>query len=348
MDIVSFLRKPRYRNRVVHDFEIRHRRVRMLSKPLLIQVESTNRCNLNCVMCARPYYDKEKNVLGDMSMETFQKIVPFIKTAELVSLFGYGEPLIAKNFWKFLEICAGLGVATAINTNGVKLDEDTSSRLIDGGLGSLTVSLDAAREATFNAIRGYSLKKIVNNLVRFKAAKEKRHRTTPVVNINFVMMKDNLPELVEMVDLAVMIGAASLTVSNMMVYSKSLEERSVFHYMEETKLIFKEAEKKAREVDLPLMLPDFQKKVVDCVQPFEMLFINWDGKVRPCCSAAFVSDRFSLPVGDLAKEDLGTIWNNRDMARIRKGLIGKGKLAVQCATCGFRIKDAQGHMRYIG
>lgn len=347
INIKDLLFNARYRNRIIHDYEMRNGMARFFSKPVHLQIEPTNRCNLACVMCARPYYDKEKNVLGDMSIETFDRLRPYLKVAEEVMLIGYGEPLIAKNFWYFLETCRDLGVKTSIHTNGVMLDKKTSVRLIRGGLGTLTVSLDAAREETLKALRGCSLKKITQNIIELNRLKEEMGVSTPQVNVYYILMKDNLHQLLEMVDVAAGIGAEMLVVTHLMVYSTDLDEQSVLHIKEEAEPVFREAEKRARDKGLLLSLPSLLTNVIDCMQPFELLFINWDGKVRACCSAAFISDKFSFPIGDLNTEELGSIWNNDNMIGIRKGLLGKGKMAPECAQCGFRKKDIEGHRRYL-
>lgn len=343
----KLLTEPRYRNRLIHDFEIKNGRTHFFSKPVCLQIESTNKCNLNCVMCARPYYDKEKNILGDMSIETFEKIVPLIKLAESVILFGYGEPLIAKNFWHFLKRCKELGAKTAIYTNGVKLDKENSLNLIEGGLDNLSLSLDAAREETFKSIRGYSLRKIIENINGLGELKSRLRRQNPAIAISYTLMENNLYELPEMIDLAAVIGASRVSVTHMMIYSNGLDKQSVFHYTEAAKPVFEEAFLRAAKKGIHIELPNLHPIVAECKQPFEMLFVNWNGKVRPCCTAAFVSGEFSFPIGDLSEESLGTIWNNENMLEIRRGLIGKGRMLPQCVGCGFRMKDIRGHKRYL-
>jgi radical SAM protein with 4Fe4S-binding SPASM domain len=346
-NLYQFLSDSRYRNKKLHEWDLSAGRTRLFSKPLYLQIEPTNCCNLECVMCARPYYDEDANRPGHMSMETFEKITPLIKSAEAVQLFGYGEPLVGKNFWRMLDRCAGLGVRTEIFTNGALLTPASSERLVASGLGALTVSLDAATEGAFQAIRKTSLNSILENLKALNEAKVKLKKNNPALRISFVLMRDNIGELEGLIDIAAGLGVTDVNVSNMMVYSKEMDCQSAFHFQDEATKVLDDAARKAKALGINLTPPSFGPGVADCLMPFNMLFINWDGKVRPCCSAAFVSEKYSLPIGDVNRQPLDEVWNSEKMQKIRRGLLGKGEMPPQCAGCGFRVKDIRAYRRYL-
>jgi radical SAM protein with 4Fe4S-binding SPASM domain len=346
-NISHFISDSRYRNKKLYEWDLRAGRTRLLSKPLYIQIEPTNCCNLECVMCARPYYDPDANRPGHMSLETFEKIVPYMKAVETVFLFGYGEPLAGKNFWVFLDRCAGLGVRTEIFTNGALLTPANSERLVAAGLAALTVSLDASTEGAFQTIRKTSLNSILENLKALNEAKVRLKKNNPALKISFVLMRDNIGELEGLIDIAAGLGVTEIQVSNMMVYSKELDRQSAFHFQDEAKKVLDGAVRKAKGLGINLTPPSFGPGVADCLMPFNMLFFNWDGKVRPCCSAAFVSEKYNLPIGDLNRQPLDEIWNSEKMQEIRRALLGKGVMPPQCAGCGFRVKDIKAYRRYL-
>ena len=57
--------------------------------PWMLQVEVTNRCNLNCTFCSR-YSAPMK--LGDMAPDVMDAVVDLSAQVQEVALFGYGEP----------------------------------------------------------------------------------------------------------------------------------------------------------------------------------------------------------------------------------------------------------------
>ena len=59
--------------------------------PREIQIEVTNRCNLDCDMCPRLVLLKVPEV--DMSDETFEAVLGQLDRPESITLTGWGEPL---------------------------------------------------------------------------------------------------------------------------------------------------------------------------------------------------------------------------------------------------------------
>ena len=53
-------------NGQLREVDIHRQHVDLLSTPLDVNLEATNRCNLACPTCARNYWDKGKNPIGDM------------------------------------------------------------------------------------------------------------------------------------------------------------------------------------------------------------------------------------------------------------------------------------------
>ena len=62
-----------------------------------VRIESTSRCNSNCAMCPRDDMTREQ---CDMPIEDFKNLVNQCKFmgAEVISCFGFGEPLLAEEF----------------------------------------------------------------------------------------------------------------------------------------------------------------------------------------------------------------------------------------------------------
>ena len=128
-----------------------------------IYIEPTNRCNLECKTCVRRVWNE---TLGDMSANTFKKIVTSIRSFRpipQVFLGGFGEPLVHPMIVEMVERFKRVGSRVELITNGVLLDDAMSSKLITAGLDRLWVSIDGSTADKYADIRlGQELPRIIN------------------------------------------------------------------------------------------------------------------------------------------------------------------------------------------
>ncbi len=111
-----------------------------------VRIETTNLCNAKCIMCPRDELTRPK---ASMSYEHCKNLIDQADTlgAELISLFGYGEPLIDTSLGAKIRYCTQLGLKTFITTNASLLESPlrTSRRpkprrttsVINSGYGSV-------------------------------------------------------------------------------------------------------------------------------------------------------------------------------------------------------------------
>ena len=92
------------------------------SEPMTIQIEPTNRCNLNCKQCFR--YDlSSKRAVGDMEFEVFKKIIKQFKYVFDVSLIGLGESFLNKNLFRMIDLLSAKNIDVSLTTNGTVYNE---------------------------------------------------------------------------------------------------------------------------------------------------------------------------------------------------------------------------------
>lgn len=105
-----------------------------------VRIETTNRCNANCVMCAR---DKMTRPKGTMTTRTFNKLAIQARDlgANLVSLFGFGEPLLDKELKFRIRLCKTFGMDTFITTNGSLCTWEKMFELFSAGLTHIRFSV---------------------------------------------------------------------------------------------------------------------------------------------------------------------------------------------------------------
>ena len=169
--------------------------------PTHIWIEPTNRCNTRCVHCGHFY-----ELFGsDMDEELYEKIRDqALDGVERAELIGYGEPLMAKNFWRMFEECAARDIEIYTTSNGILLRNDERVSRIVRNRVVLCLSIDGATRETFESVRPYiKWHKLMETLDCLKrnaeqAGEECRYR----LRFNFVVMKRNIGELAAMVQLA--------------------------------------------------------------------------------------------------------------------------------------------------
>ncbi|MFH1397329.1 MAG: radical SAM/SPASM domain-containing protein [Candidatus Omnitrophota bacterium] len=71
---------------------------------------------------------------------------------------------------------------------------------------------------------------------------------------------------------------------------------------------------------------------ISCIRPFQDMFIAYNGKAILCCQ----DWRYSEIMGDVCKEGLLDIWNNKYYDQIRRNLLVSGrKNNALCSKCDF-------------
>jgi radical SAM protein with 4Fe4S-binding SPASM domain len=138
--------------------------------PLVIQVQTINRCNASCSFCPYPYtvHLQEKRIMDD---ELYSKIVDeCVREPELLDFIpmSKNEPLLdikmEQRIREFRSKAQPHQIVELV-TNGSALTPVRAQRLMDAGLDMLTVSINAANEETYNKVMvGLSWKQVMNNL----------------------------------------------------------------------------------------------------------------------------------------------------------------------------------------
>jgi radical SAM protein with 4Fe4S-binding SPASM domain len=250
-------------------------------------------------MCPRHKQTRDK---GFMSFQLFKKIVDEAKSwASLIDLDFYGEILLHPEFDRLIKYAKSKGLKTAVSTNVTLLNSENSKKLIDSGLDLITLSLDSINKESFEAIRkGANFENCINNIKTFLSLNKGRIFTV----VQMIYMKDNQ-------------GGAWEYLSYWSKYKQvNVRIKPYFDFdLAKTRL----------RVDSPEIVSQRP-----CFYPWECFVITWDGKVVPCCNDY---DK-RVVLGDVNKNSIREIWNNRKMKTLRKTHIEMKKQAIPlCRTC---------------
>lgn len=191
--------------------------------PSKLFVETTTRCNLKCQMCVKQTWDSGI-IDGDMDLETFEAVEPALPYAETLILNGIGESLLHPHLEEFIRRAKKLMPAESwvgFQSNGLLLDETRASSLMHAGLDRICLSLDAICPDTFRTIReGGEVEDLDRAFSAIRAARRVHPDSKLQVGVEFVLMRDNLYQLPEVLRWSATRGANFAIVTHLLPYDR--------------------------------------------------------------------------------------------------------------------------------
>lgn len=184
-------------------------------------LELTKACNLRCVHCA---VSSAGYVAESLPWAAFERLLPTLRRLRpSVELSGHGESLVYKRFFDAFVAVVEAGCPVTFITNATLLAPELSERMLayagPQGWNHVTVSIDAAEPELFERLRrGARFEVVVSNLEALNGTKRRLGLEHPVVGFNTVLMRDNLDQLSGIVALASRVGAASVTLVELLEY----------------------------------------------------------------------------------------------------------------------------------
>lgn len=249
--------------------------------PEILCIETTTKCNLDCIMCPRKSFRAADKTMDE---PTFQNVLAVFNTVPIkyAYLTGYGEPLLDKDIFARAEAIHRASPSTGIgfSTNGLLLNAENIRKFQDSCVAGLTVSLDAGTRNGYAAIRGRDgFERLLENMRALCKNESKK-----ALSVNAVITRVNIEEMEEIVLRCLEVGMPTLNFAPMCMYSTG-EQLDLFV---EPSLITAEylrlAEKYQGRIALTAWNLENEKKYGNCWANLpEMLEIDCDGNVYPCC-----------------------------------------------------------------
>ncbi|MDD5439160.1 MAG: radical SAM protein [Candidatus Omnitrophica bacterium] len=159
-------------------------------EPSSATIMLTDRCNLKCIMCKQ----WRKPAADELSTDDWKGIIKDLKANGIRNIhFTGGEPLLRKDLRELVAYSRKNGMVTGITTNGILLTGDVLKGLLDAGIRSIAVSLDATGTA-YDDIRGipHLFERIRESITLVGVM---RKSAAIDAYINFTLMKNNMEEL---------------------------------------------------------------------------------------------------------------------------------------------------------
>jgi MoaA/NifB/PqqE/SkfB family radical SAM enzyme len=252
------------------------------------------------------------------------------------------------------------GTYVLFNTNGTVLNERNGRALIEAGLDELRVSLDAATEKSYAAVRGKNyFKRILRNVRAFRELQEREGRDRPRVSAWLTGLRETIVELPQFVKVAAEIGVKEVYLQRLVFFGQESIGESIGHarpdqalydrmsraeaaYIEEAAALAQSfgmtfsASGAASEPGMSLKRADGDTPWSMCRRPWTVMYFTANGRALPCCIAPFSQRGYeNYTLGDATQETLREIWNGAAYGSFRDALLSDQPPSA-CAGCGLR------------
>lgn len=317
------------REEQVHYFATHFRAI--APRPQQVSVVLSNLCNLKCVMC--PYHSPEIKPTHttdffekkeEMTWEMMQTVAREAgKLGVPVKMGNIEEPLIHDKIVEFVRLCRESGVPHVhTTTNGLPLTEKMGRELIDAGISSVYISMDASRPDTYKRVRGANLVKLEENVRRFVKQVRASGKAIRVMT-SFVRNKGvGVEEQVEFME--------KWTAET---------DGAIFYNLAE----YDDGNSRFDRVNK--VATDMMAKAGGrwaCVNPFQEIYVLPDGRVYYCCeTVSKLAFAHLESMGDYPKQTLADVWLGEAFTRLRRDLIlNELEGHPGCKDCGIWMAHA--------
>ena len=299
--------------------------------PTHVQIEPTNRCNLQCALC--PISDGLDRPSGDMNRELFERLVNETgKYIFIMMLWDWGEPFLNSGIYDMIAYAKQHGIKTLASTNGhaVKTKQQ-AERLVRSGLDAMVVAIDGISQQTYQQYRRLGdLDTVFDGMRRIAAAKKALNSPTPLINFRFVVMKHNEHEVPRLQALARSLEADMLTLRKLHPHDAmgllKGKDRSGAYVPE--RALYQRYKLDPDNVLRP------KRKRNPCKKLWNSTTVHWNGMVCPCCFDPH--DRHTL--GDLSQTGFREIWTGRSYRNMRRDFGKDYRKIALCTDCTYAFE----------
>jgi len=284
-------------------------RTRLWTYPDRMYLESTNVCNLGCVMCPNGMglLSRPK---GYMEYDLFTRIVdemaPHVQTT---TLHIWGEPLLHPRIFDMIAYCRSHRLHSEISTNATLLDEAASRAILDAGLGAIYLCLDGATRETYEQVRCRAdYEETRDNILRFVELKNERGKG-PRVSVQIINIKPTATEIEQFERMWAIPGVDRVHVKAFDSWGGQVQEITELR----------------AEADQPKLPPQRYQ----CPNLWYHVHIYWDGTLV-CCDRDYNALN---PLGNV-RDGVMKAWNGPKMVELRrKHLQGRLDDVPSCSKC---------------
>ncbi len=189
-----------------------------IRSPFMVSYSITTKCNLKCKHCYSESVDQA--ALDELSTEeAFQFMDDLSRWGIGLLIIDGGEPLCREDLLDVVKYASSKGIRATIGSNGTLIDERMARKMLDAGVMSVAISVDAVDAQTHDSFRG--MEGAFEQT--FKGIEACRNTGLPF-QFNTVIRKETLSQLEDMLRLAVDSGANAAEFFDLVAAGRAKQE----------------------------------------------------------------------------------------------------------------------------
>lgn len=299
-----------------------------LGLPISISVEPTTSCNLRCPECPSGLRSFTRPT-GMLDVDLYEKMLDELQhVLWYLILYFQGEPYLHPQFFELIKLASDRNIYTATSTNGHYLNPENARKTVESGLDRLIISIDGTTQETYESYRiGGKLDRVISGTKEIIKWKRELGKTTPHVIFQFLVVKPNEHQVLEVEELAASLGVDSV----------ALKTAQIYDYQNGSPLI-PENPNYSRYLKNGDGTYSLKNRLLNqCWKMWHSCVMTWDGQIVPCC---FDKDA-SHPMGDMKSERFKDLWFNEPYTTFRRSLTRARSEIDICTNCteGTRVFD---------
>jgi MoaA/NifB/PqqE/SkfB family radical SAM enzyme len=316
----------KWANLALAEYERKMRRIHVQSAPYLLIIDACNYCNLKCPLCPTGLGDLGRPQ-SMLSFEHFQKyfdpLAPWLFEAYL---HNWGESLLNKQVYRMIEYAQRKDVGTNLSSNFVKTSSQDIDNILESGLEYLVISLDGTTQDSYGTYRiGGNYQQVVQNMSELLRRRNLRKKKTPVVEWQFIVMKQNEHQVAEAEVMAKALGVDLLRFIPVGMPYEFTNRKEVADKWFPTTVSGRNSSDHEEQQFGQAAKPG------PCFYLYRSMVVNSDGGVSPCCVVYRKNRDFAdLGQGDF---DLRQVWNNEKYVSGRALFSSKSPLKKKSTVC---------------
>jgi len=115
-----------------------------------VDMELTNRCSTDCLMCPREAITRPEGLMSECVFKAVSE--KLIGEGSLITFSGMGDPLSHPNVFEWICDIRDKGVDVGIVINPASLNKEISQKLVESGPNSITLSFPSLRKSVFEKL----------------------------------------------------------------------------------------------------------------------------------------------------------------------------------------------------
>lgn len=267
--------------------------------PLIVDIEVTNDCNLDCLMCSRQIMTRE---VGYMNYALFSQLINEVyRVGSAIRLIRWGEPFLHPEIYSMIAYTRYLGIPVHVTTNGLA-PNFSPSEILDSKLSSITFSFQGTNKEEYQHIRnnkGYDL--LVSRIRELVSLRETSGLDYPYVQVTTTILDESEEQ-----------------VKGFSEYWKGIVDGVDFWYTSLDRI--KGKERVSRLIHRQIKKVVAKNHALRCKEVLTKLSVNWNGDVTACCGDYDGELVVGSVKGAIKGNSLREVWTGDKLNKIRTSL----------------------------